>query len=258
MRRNLLVLAVLLFAASFAWLSDRPKPHMEWQDAEVHLFEEAPYARVYRNGNLLFESKGEGRNYHCYSVDLGGSKQPELVLLGDYGGTYPTCDVAILDGDNGEVVYQVESACYPQVKDFNGDGILQFGMRDNKTGNHKQYPLVLFRIGDQGLEFSREQMRTLPTPSKEELRALASGRGCARGPTDDDWFLLTELCYRGRSDLAHFFLHQIPGAKAKFHQETLWHELQQSEFWVDIDKINQRDIVLESCSCQDETVGASD
>lgn len=77
-----------------------------------------------------------------------------MIILNDYGGTYPHNDVAILDGESGQVWYEAEGVYWARVKDFTGDGVCEFALADGKVGPFKRYPSLLFHVGPQGLSLA--------------------------------------------------------------------------------------------------------
>jgi hypothetical protein len=219
-----------------------------WSGCEVTRHAEPPYIRVQKNGQAHFATPSRTDSASYYMVilcDLGGSPDQELVLLADYGGTYPRHDLAILDGETQDLWYQGEELAWARVEDLTGDGRYDVALADDKVGPFKGYPTLLFRVGPEGLTLAPELMGQRPLDS-----VLGNYEKAEQGAWPDsvvghyNWevALIEDLIYSGRAQMAwEFFERESPWsgeAKTAYWDEILT-DLQKSPFWRQIRQLNR-------------------
>lgn len=248
---RVLLLMLLLFSVSWAEgavteLHPPPvegKP-LEWNGFQVSLHSQPPIARVSRNGKVVFTSAGEALHYRILLADLGGSPEPELILLADYGGTYPYHDVGILEGESGAVWYRAEGLPYARVGDFVGDGRADFALADHPVGPYKGYPTLLFKVGPGGIKLDTQRMRRRSGLSDEELRIKTKELHWPdemRFHYNDAVALMDELIYQGRADQALELL-TLGYQGTQEQRRAYWNEvvdnLRKGKYWTEILKMN--------------------
>ena len=184
---------------------------LKWQSCEVRFHPEPPTVRVYQDGKLIFGSPGTAHFTSVAICDLGDTPEPELIILNDYGGTYPIQDVAILGGADQKVWYQAEGVPWARLDDFTGDGVPEFATADRTVGPFKGYPTLLYEVGPEGLTLSSELMKVRRLPSQDLLQEEAAG---SDWPDSMMWHfnrsveIVQNLIYCGRADLARQFFDQ--------------------------------------------------
>lgn len=222
---------------------------VDWAGCEVTLHHEAPYAKVSLNGEIIFttpKAQDSARFYRVILADLGGGPERELVLLGDYGGTYPRNDLSILDGASRTPWFEGRELAWARVEDFTTDGRFEVAVADDSVGPFKGYPTLLYQAGPTGLELAPDLMGARPLnvllENYQEVEATAWPESVV-GHYNWEVALIEELIYCAKADEARKFFDEgtplVGDAK-----EAYWHEimtdLRKSPHWPAILQMNER------------------
>ena len=219
-----------------------------WSGCEVTRHAEPPYIRVLKDGRPHFATpklRDSASYYQVIICDLGGSPDRELVLLADYGGTYPRQDLAILDGETQKLWYQGEELAWARVEDLTGDGRFEVALADDSVGPFKGYPTLLFRVGPEGLSLAPDLMSQRPLePILASYQKAEQGSWPESTVAHYNWevALIDELIYSGRAQAAWEFFEQespLSGAAKEAYWNEILADLKESPYWPQVLALNK-------------------